>query len=77
MVHGSIDLQILGSIRVAPSDFVSMLRSLSGTDMPVAGEDDGKGIPDDGGIVAVLRGGREAGASGGGTNPGLCCARPI
>lgn len=32
--------------------------------------EDGKGIPDDGGIVAVLRGGRETGSGGGGTGPG-------
>jgi hypothetical protein len=54
-----------------------MLCSLSGTDALVAGADDGKDIPDDGGIVAALRGGREAGASEGSTNPGLDCARSI
>jgi len=53
-----------------------MLRSLSGTDAPVTGEDDGKGIPDNEGIVAVVPGGRET-ACGGGTDPGLGCARSI
>ncbi|OJA18249.1 hypothetical protein AZE42_05180 [Rhizopogon vesiculosus] len=42
------------AIPASPPDFVSMLRSLFGTDAPVAGADDGKGISDDGGIVAVV-----------------------
>jgi len=63
------------AITASPPDFVSMLRSLSGTDAPVAGVDNGKGIPDDEGIVAVVRGGSEIGVCGGGTNPGLGCAR--
>lgn len=52
------------AIPASPPHFVSMLRSLSGTGERVAGgggADDGKGIPDDGGIVAVLRGGRTTG----------------
>jgi hypothetical protein len=65
------------TIPASPPDSVSMVRSLSGTDAPVVRADDRKGIPDDGGIVAALRGGREAGASGGGTNPGIGRAQPI
>ncbi|OAX31631.1 hypothetical protein K503DRAFT_787708 [Rhizopogon vinicolor AM-OR11-026] len=53
------------AIPASPRDFVSMLRSLSGTDAPVTGEDDGKGIPDDEGIVAVVPGGRETACGGG------------
>jgi hypothetical protein len=41
-----------------------------------AGADEGKGIPDDGGMVAVLRGGRGTG-SGGGVGLGLGLARSI
>ncbi|OJA07574.1 hypothetical protein AZE42_04421 [Rhizopogon vesiculosus] len=65
------------AIPASPPDFVSMLRSLSGTDTPVTGEDDEKGIRDDEGIVTVVRGGRETGACGGGTDPGLGYARSI
>ena len=43
-------------IQAIPPDFVSMLRSLCGTDARVAGVADGKEIPDDEVIVAVLRG---------------------
>ncbi|OAX34891.1 hypothetical protein K503DRAFT_412615 [Rhizopogon vinicolor AM-OR11-026] len=50
---------------------------VSGTDAPVAGADDGKGIPDDEGILAVVPSGRETGACGSGTDHGLGCARSI
>ncbi|OJA16874.1 hypothetical protein AZE42_11475 [Rhizopogon vesiculosus] len=63
------------AIQAIPRDFVSILLSWCGTDARVAGADDGKEIPDDGVIVAVLR--DWTGACEGGTDPGLGCARSL